>query len=178
MALVTILIENKKKKRRKNSIRCFALSCHEKQLGVFLAEFPVLKDLCEMFGFQEFKFSIGKRKDFLWKTATFSQRHLLSHKFSILSKSHFSEVVSTSPSYSPIPVIDCTPLQSSFFSYSTSIYIFAVSAHNSDTIYISLQITALFLESVFACLSCLMQIIYHLLCSQVWSCLFLCSLQQ
>lgn len=132
--------------------------------------------------FWEFKFSTGKIKGFgfffLWKAATFSQRHLPSHKSSTLSKSHFSEVVSTSPSRSPIAVIDCTPPQSSFFSYSTSIYIFAVSAYNSDTIYISLQIAAAFLESRFARLSRLMQIIHHFLYSQVSGCLFLCSLQE
>lgn len=74
---------------------------------------------------------------FCGKQPFLPQRHLLSHKSSTVSKSHFTEVVSASASYSPIPVIDCTPLQSSFFSYSTSIYIFPVSAHNSDYLHFS-----------------------------------------
>lgn len=105
---------------------------------------------------------------FYGKQPFFPQRHLLSHKSSTVSESHFTGAVSASASYSPIPVIDCTPLQSSFFSYSTSIYIFPVSAHNSDSIYISLQITTLLLEFAFAFLSCLLQIIYHFSSSQVW----------
>lgn len=88
-----------------------------------------------MFGFQKFNFAIGKRKDLLWKAATVSQRRLLSHKSSGLSKSHFSGV-STGPSHSPTAGIDCTPLQSSFFTYSTSIYISAVNVNNWDIIYI------------------------------------------
>lgn len=112
---------------------------------VFLAEFLVLKDIHETFGFREFRLTIRKRKG-LWlfcfvffcgKQPFLPQRHLLSHKSSTVSKSHFTEVVSASASYSPIPVIDCTPLQSSFFSYSTSIYIFPVSAHNSDYLHFS-----------------------------------------